>query len=80
MLPIQNKPEAESSILSYSAGSSKIILQKPLKAARGDNKENINITNERVASGVEAYRNLKTTLNKLSSARQTPRGHRVSMA
>ena len=30
-------------------------------------------------SGVEGYRNLKNTLSKLSSAKQTPRGHRASM-
>jgi hypothetical protein len=67
-----------SSILSYSAASSKLISKKPLKAARlSENKENVNTKNVNVgvkmSTGEKAYQDLKHTLTKLGSARQTPR-------
>ena len=73
-----------SSILSYSAASSKLIPQKPLKAARlSEDKENVNTKNlnfgVKMSTGEKAYQELKHTLTKLGSARQKPRGQKASM-
>ena len=73
-----------SSILSYSAASSKLIPQKPLKAARlSEDKENVNTKNlnfgVKMSTGEKAYQELKHTLTKLGSARQTPRGQKAIM-
>ena len=83
--PLHPLREIESSsILSYSAASSKLILQRPLKAARvSENKENVNTKNLKVgvkmSTGEKAYQDLKHTLTKLSSAKQTPRGHKAGI-